>query len=201
MNIGVLGGTFDPIHAGHLVVADEVSTRLGLDEVLFIPAGSPWLKADSAISPAEDRIEMVELAIAGNPRYKLSTLEIERTGPTYTIDTMRELRQKLNAGDELFFILGWDNLEDLPRWHRPRELAAVCRLVAVPRVGYPVPDLSLLEASIPGISQRVIVLDKPEIDISASVIRERVRQGLHISRLVPEPVERYIKQHGLYLGQ
>jgi len=201
MNIGILGGTFDPIHIGHLVLADEVKNQLGLAEVIFIPAGKPWLKANSPISPAEDRIQMVKLAIAGKPCFRLSTIEVERAGPTYTVDTIKELKKKLGTDDELFFILGWDNLEDLPRWHQPSQLVSMCRLVAVPRVGYPVPNLSSLEAAVPGISQKVIMLDKPQIDISASVIRERVRHGLSIGQLVPKTVEKYIKQHKLYLNQ
>ena len=201
MNIGILGGTFDPIHIGHLVLADEVKNQLGLAEVIFIPAGKPWLKANSPISPAEDRIQMVKLAISGKPHFRLSTIEVERAGPTYTVDTIKELQKKLGTDDELFFILGWDNLEDLPRWHQPSQLVSMCRLVAVPRVGYPVPDLSFLEAAIPGISQKVIMLDKPQVNISASVIRERVRHGLSIGQLVPKTVEKYIKQHKLYLNQ
>jgi len=198
MNIGILGGTFDPVHIGHLAVADEAASRLGLAEVLFVPAGKPWLKADAKILPAEHRLKMVKLAIADKPRFKLSTIEVEREGSTYTVDTIAELRRQFGAGDELFFIIGWDNLADLPRWRQPERLSSMCRLVAVPRVGYPVPDLGSLEAVIPGLSQRVIMLDKPEIDISASVIRERVRRGLSISRLVPEAVARYIKEQGLY---
>ncbi len=201
MKIGVLGGTFDPIHIGHLVVADEVTARLGLAEVLFVPAGQPWLKAKIRISAAKHRVQMVRLAIAGKPYFKLSTMEIERSGPTYTVDTIKKLSEKLGTGDELFFILGWENLEDLPRWHQPELLISMCRLVAVPRVGCPVPDLGSLEEVIPGVSQRVILLDKPEIDISASVIRERVSQGLSIEHLVPEPVEKYIRQNKLYLSQ
>jgi nicotinate-nucleotide adenylyltransferase len=109
------------------------------------------------------------------------------------------MRREIEDKDELFFIIGWDNLMELPRWHQPERLVSLCRLVAVPRVGFPVPDLASIEASIPGISQRVIMLDKPQIDTSASVIRERVRQGLSISHLVPEAVEKYIKEKGLYL--
>ncbi len=201
MNIGILGGTFNPVHIGHLAVADEATSRLGLAEVLFVPAGKPWLKADARILPAEHRLKMVKLAIAGKTCFKLSAIEVERDGPTYTVDTIAELRRQCGAGDELFFIIGWDNLTDLPRWHQPERLISMCRLVAVPRVGCPVPDLDSLEAVIPGLSQRVIMLDKPEIDVSASVIRERVRRGLSISHLVPEAVERYIKEHKLYLNQ
>jgi len=198
MNIGILGGTFDPVHVGHMAVADEAISRLGLDEVLFIPAGKPYLKADVRILPVEYRLKMVKLAIAGKPCFKLSTIEIERKGPTYTVDTIAELRRRFGAGDELFFIFGWDKLIEMSEWHQPGRLISLCRLVAVPRVGYPLPDLNSLEAAIPGLSQRVIMLDKPEIDISASMIRERVRQGLSISGLVPEAVERYIKEYGLY---
>jgi nicotinate-nucleotide adenylyltransferase len=198
MNIGILGGTFDPVHTGHLVVAEEVTDRLRLDEVVFVPAGQPWLKANNTISAAEHRVQMVKLAIAGKPCFKLSTIEIERPGPTYSVDTIRELREELSTGSELYFVLGWDNLEQLPRWHQPGLLVSMCRLVAVPRVGFAVPDLASLDEDIPGLSQRVIMLDKPQIDISASVIRQRVRQGLPISHLVPEVVEKYIKEHGLY---
>ncbi len=199
MNIGVLGGTFDPVHIGHLILAEEVRARLNLAEILFVPAGQPWLKVDSPISPAEHRVEMVRLAIADKPYFKLSTMEIERAGPTYTVDTIAELKARLEAGDELFFILGWDNLAELPLWREPSRLTTMCRLVAVPRLGYPLPDLKALEVSIPGLSQRVTLMDKPEIDISASAIRDRVAQGLSICHLVPEPVERYIKEHKLYL--
>ena len=198
MNIGVLGGTFDPIHLGHLVVAEEVRARLDLAEILFVPAGQPWLKVNSPILAAEHRVQMVRLALGGKPYFKLSTMEIERAGPSYTIDTLAELKGQLGAEDKLFFILGWDNLAQLPQWQEPSRLVKMCHLVAVPRVGYPIPDLALLEKSIPGLSQATIVLDTPWIDITASAIRNRVAQGLSIRHLVPEPVERYIREHGLY---
>ena len=198
MNIGLLGGTFDPVHVGHLTLAEEVRDRLNLATVLFVPAGQPYLKANTQILSAEHRVEMVRLAIAGKPHFRLSTIEIERAGPTYTVDTISELKSQLNDEDEVYFILGWDNLEELPKWREPRRLITQCRLVAVPRVGYRVPDLGSLEAKIPGLSEWVAMLDKPEIDISASVIRERVACGLSIKYLVPEAVEKYIGEHGLY---
>jgi nicotinate-nucleotide adenylyltransferase len=200
MKIGVLGGTFDPIHLGHLKVAEEVTASLTLDEVIFMPAGQPWLKADNLISPAEHRLEMIRLALAGRDNFKLSTMEIERPGPTYTVDTMAELGRQLGS-DELFFILGWDNLSQLPQWHEPSRLIELCRLVAVPRVDFPPPDLKSLEAAIPGLSQRVILLNAPRIDVNASEIRRMVREGLSIRNLVPEVVERYIKEHKLYAGE
>ncbi len=201
MKIGVLGGTFDPIHIGHLKVAEEVTASLNLSEVIFMLAGQPWLKADNLISPAEHRLEMVRLALAGRANFKLSTMEIERPGPTYTVDTMAELERQLGSKDELFFILGWDNLTQLPQWHEPSRLIKLCRLVAVPRVDFPPPDLASLEVAISGLSKRVILLEKPRIDVNASEIRQRVRESLSIHNLVPEPVERYIKEHKLYAGE
>jgi nicotinate-nucleotide adenylyltransferase len=201
MKIGVLGGTFDPIHLGHLKVAEEVTARLSLAETIFMPAGQPWLKAAHPISPAEHRVEMIRLAIAGKPNFKLSTMELDRRGPTYTVDTIAELKGQLGPGDELFFILGWDNLTQLPQWREPSRLIKLCHLVAVPRVDYPPPDLPSLEAALPGLSPRVTLLDSPRIDINASEIRQRVGRGLSIHHLVPEPVERYIREHKLYIAE
>jgi nicotinate-nucleotide adenylyltransferase len=198
VKIAVLGGTFDPIHSGHLMVAAVVCERLASTEVVFVPAGQPWLKADRLISPVADRIEMVRLAIRGNRHYRLSAVETERFGPTYTVDTIRELKAQVSDQDELHFILGWDNLLDLPRWHKPMELISLCKLVAVPRIGFRVPEETTLEKLLPGLSKRVILLDKPEIDISASIIRERVSRGLPITNLVPPAVEAYIRGKGLY---
>jgi nicotinate-nucleotide adenylyltransferase len=199
VKVGVIGGTFDPIHDGHLSIAEEARARLDLAEVLFVPAGLPWLKANLPISPAEHRAEMVRLAIADRPSCKLSTVDIERSGATHTVDTLTELLSQYGGGTELFFILGWDGLTELPQWHEPSRLIKMCHLVAVPRPGYLPPDIESLEGAIPGISQRVILLEKPRVDISATAIRQRVAQGQSIRHLVPEPVEKYIKQHRLYL--
>jgi len=199
VNIGVLGGTFDPIHNGHIIVAEEVRARLNLAEVLFVPAGWPWLKANLSIAPATHRIQMVRLAIADKPCWKLAAMEVGRPGPSYTVDTITELQAQLGTGDELFFILGWDNLAQLPQWREPSRLIEMCRLVAVPRPGYSLPDLNSLESTIPGLSRRLILLEEPEIDIDATEIRDRVAQGLPISHLVPGPVDDYIRQHKLYL--
>ena len=198
MKLGVLGGTFDPIHNGHLMVAEEARSQLKLTEVLFIPAGRPWLKEDSPISPVEHRVQMVRLAIAANPHFKLSTIEIDRGGPSYTVDTIAELQAQLGSGDELFFIIGRDSVSQLPYWREPDRLIQLCRLVTVPRPGYALPDLSVLETLVPGLSKRLIVLDSPEVDVSATEIRRRVAQGLPIEGLVPEAVEKYIKKHRLY---
>ncbi|MEE8421135.1 MAG: nicotinate-nucleotide adenylyltransferase [Dehalococcoidales bacterium] len=198
MNRGVFGGTFDPIHNGHLMVADEVRERLNLEEVIFVPAGQPWLKMDWVISAAEDRLRMMHIALDGKPEYKISDMEIARGGPSYTIDTIREMRRETGGEDELFFILGEDNMCQLPQWREAAELIKLCYLVAVPRPGSARAKLKDLEESLPGITERVMVLKRPEIDISSSNIRERVGQGLSVRHLVPEAVNRYLKQKGLY---
>jgi nicotinate-nucleotide adenylyltransferase len=200
MKLGVFGGTFDPTHNGHLAVAKEAKDRLGLNEVLFVPAGQPWLKADTPVSPAEHRVAMVRLAIAGIAHYSTSTMEVEREGPSYTLDTLAEIWHRLGPGDEVYFVVGWDGLSQFPRWHAPERIIRLCRLVAVPRPGATRPDLAALEGSIPGLSRRVILLDGPQVDISASDIRERVARDISITGLVPQIVEDYIREHGLYLA-
>jgi nicotinate-nucleotide adenylyltransferase len=198
MNIGVLGGTFDPIHIGHLTLAAVVREKLCLAEVVFVPAGNPYFKVHKSISAAEHRLAMVRLAIAENPGFKISLLEVDRPGPSYTVNTLSEMRRGLSEDDELFFILGWDILAELPEWRQPARLISLCHLVAVPRVGYNLPKFELLEAAIPGITERVLVLDEPRINISSSVIRERLARGLPVQRLVPDSVADYIHKHGLY---
>ena len=198
MRVGILGGTFDPVHIGHLIVAESVRIDLGLDEVLFVPAGQPWLKVDRDITPAVHRMEMVRLAILGNANFKLSKVEVERSGPSYTIDTVIELRNLLGAQVDLFFILGFDALAQLPQWKEPKKLIELCKLAVVPRVNLNPPNLNDLERSIPGVSDRVKYVATPLIDISSSQIRERIAQGLSIRYLVPEKVEEYIAKYRLY---
>ena len=200
MKIGVLGGTFDPIHKAHIVVAKETKAGLDLTEVIFVPAGQPWLKGERPILAAEHRLQMIRLAITDQPGFRLSTVDIDRPGPSYTVDTVAQLQAELGAGDELFFILGRDNLGQLAQWKEPARLIKMCYLVAVPRPGYLLPDLNSLEAVIPGLSRRLILRDSPNIDMDSTVIRERVTRGLSISHLVPEPVDEYIKKHKLYSG-
>ncbi len=199
VKIGVLGGTFDPVHKAHIVVAEEVRVSLNLAEVVFVPAGQPWLKEDRPILAAEHRLQMIRLAIAQQPHFKVSTVDIERPGPSYTVETLAALRSPPGTGDELYFILGRDNLAQLPRWRQPSRLIEMCYLVAVPRPGYSLPDLKALEAAIPGLARRLILLDRPNIDMDSTGIRDRVARGQPISHLVPGPVEEYIREHGLYL--
>jgi nicotinate-nucleotide adenylyltransferase len=200
LKTGVLGGTFDPIHNAHIMVAEEAISSLDLAEVLFIPTAQTPLKEDLPMSAVEHRVQMVRLAIADNPHFKLSTVEIDRPGTSYTVDTIAELRDRLGAENKLFFIIGWDSLSQLHRWREPARIVQMCRLVAVPRPGYSLPDLDSLEKDVPGLSQKLILLNKPEIDISSTSIRERVARGLSIDQLVPAPVADYIKQNRLYLS-
>jgi len=196
VNIGVLGGTFDPIHIGHLVVAEEARIKLGLSEVLFVPTGQPWLKQDRDITPAVHRVEMVHRAIADNPYFKLSTLEVDHPGPSYSVDTLTLLQDQLSGEASLFFILGRDTLAELPLWKEPRKVVQLCRLVVPPRLGSR--DLRHLEKVIPGLLERVIQLDMPVIGISSSEIRQRLAQGLPIRYLVPRGVENYITEQRIY---
>lgn len=198
MKLGVLGGTFDPIHNGHLMMAESALRHLGLSQVLFVPAGRPRFKNRRAVSAARHRLRMVELAIDGKPSFRLSAMEIERRGVTYTVDTLRELKSGLEPADELFFIMGWDSLAELPLWHQPSDLISLCNLVAVPRAGYAKPDLTILEKKITGLSQRLFMLNEPVVDISSSDIRNRARDGLDIRELVPDSVADYIAENGLY---
>jgi nicotinate-nucleotide adenylyltransferase len=200
MNTGILGGTFDPVHNGHLIVADVARAQLNLNEVLFIPAGQPWLKPERIITAAEHRLQMLRLALDDTPYFSINEIEIERSGPTYTADTLTVLKEQLNAEDELFFILGQDSLMQLPQWHEAPNLIELCYLVAAPRPGVKKPDLKALEAAIPGVTQRVMLMKQPQVDINATDIRERVARGLSVRHLVPEPVNRYIKEHRLYVA-
>jgi nicotinate-nucleotide adenylyltransferase len=200
MNIGVLGGTFDPVHNGHLILADVAGEQLNLTEILFIPAGQPWLKTERIITPAQHRLQMLRLALDDSPQFRISEMEIERPGPTYTIDTINALKNSLNADDELFFILGQDNLMQIPQWHDASDLIKLCYLAAAPRPGVKKPDLKALEVEIPGIKLRVMLMKEPKVDINATDIRERVAKGLSVRHLVPEPVNRYIKEQKLYIA-
>jgi nicotinate-nucleotide adenylyltransferase len=198
MKIGVLGGTFDPVHLGHIRMAEEARDALGLEQVILVPAGQPMSKLNRAITPAEHRIQMLRLVVKDKPHLAISTIETERPGPSFTIDTIAALQHKYGTGAEIYFILGWDSLEQLPEWRDPARLAAMCRLVAVPRPGYSRPDMKTLERKIPGISKNVIFLEKPNIDISATATREKVARGESIDQLVPGQVGAYIKKHKLY---
>jgi nicotinate-nucleotide adenylyltransferase len=199
--VGVLGGTFDPVHYGHLVVAEEVRELLSLDRVVFVPAASPPHKRGIAISPVQDRAAMVEIAIAGNPTFAMSRIEMNREGPSYTADTLALFaaeadRQK--AVRELFFILSAEALALLPEWHEPRRVLELAHLVVVPRPGSPVPAPAEIGARFGDQAGRVLAVDTLPLAHSASDIRRRAAAGRTIRYLVPPAVEAYICDHHLY---
>ena len=198
--IGLLGGTFDPIHLGHLIVAEEARTRLSLDRLLFVPSRQPWRKAGREIAHEADRLAMVRLAVEGNPGFEVSLVDLEREGPSYSVDTVCDVRATLSPEAELYFILGYDALMDLPHWHAPAELARITRLVTVIRPGYEL-DWSPLEQAIPEARETVLLLETPEIGISSTEVRQRVAAGRSIRYWVPDLVAEYIQQQGLYRGQ
>jgi nicotinate-nucleotide adenylyltransferase len=199
VKIGVLGGTFDPVHLGHIVMAEEARKELGLAEVIVVPAGQPMAKSTGHVTLAEKRIEMLRLAIIGKPHLKISYMDIERPGPSYTVDTIDAIKKRYGGKAEIYFILGWDSLAQLPDWREPGRIVEMCYLVAVPRPGWSKPDLEAMEKNIPGISQKVTFIDKPNLDISATMIREKVARREAIDQLVPGLVAEYIKKHRLYI--
>ena len=199
MNIGILGGTFDPVHCGHLAIAKEAKKKLGLRRVLFVPAGRPWLKVnDREITDVKHRVKMVELAIESIPYFELSSIEIERPGPSYTVDTVTELKKRIGSDTEFFLLLGWDSLIELPKWHNPAVLVKICRLAAFTRVMTDPPDLNALEKELPGIKKSTMLLDMKPVDISSSDIRNRIARGLPVKGLVPDAVAAYIREQKLY---
>lgn len=189
MNVGVLGGTFDPVHIAHLILAETAREQLGLDRVIFVPAGQPWRKAGREIAPAADRLAMLRLAVEGNPAFEVSTVEVKRDTPSFTADTLARLQEEMPDA-RLFFLMGRDALLDLPNWRRPEVIRRLATLAVASRE---------TEASPAGEQEGVIPLTMPRIDISASAIRDRVRQGQSIRYWVPDPVERYIRERRLYL--
>ena len=198
MNVGILGGTFDPVHLGHLIVAEEARVRLGLDQVIFVPAGQPWLKGGQCITPGRRRLIMVELAVAANPFFRVAPNEIQRGGPTYTVDTLRELLREMGDAARLHFIVGMDSLEQFHLWKDPDRLLELCRLVVVNRPGHQGVDINTVAGRFPQAAESIRLLTVPRIEISATAIRQRVAQGISIRYLVPQAVDEYIAEHGLY---
>ncbi len=200
--IGVMGGTFDPIHLGHLAVAEEAREALGLTRVLFVPAGIPPHKLDGAAASAADRVAMVHLAIAGNRAFDLSRVDVDRPGPSYTTETMALLRATYQAAGEdpaLILIMSSETLAGLPSWREPRRLLGECRVAVVPREGHAPPSRAWLTAQFPGLEDRFTILEGPRLGISSTAIRERIAAGRSIRYLVPEAVERHIADHHLYV--
>ena len=200
-NVGLLGGSFNPIHIGHLVVAEQACVRLGLERVVFVPSRLPPHKLGKVLAPAEDRLRMVELAIQGNPAFRASDIELRREGPSYSIDTVQGLRSGSGDAWDIHFLVGADTLPELPTWHRIGELAGLCKFAAFSRPGDSLDALdalrgALTEDQIAAIAGRRFEI--PLIGVSSTEIRRRVREGVSIRYLVPDPVRDYIATHGLY---
>ncbi len=201
LRVGILGGTFDPIHYGHLVIAEQVREALSLDRVLFVPAGVPPHKVGVAVTPANQRAKMVELAIADNPAFALSLIELEREGPSYTVETLAALADEAarrGVARELFFICSTEVLAGLPDWEDPQRVLALCRLAVVPRLNQPGPDESFLDERLPGWRERIVRVETVPLAHSASEVRRRAAAGRSIRYLVPRAVQEYICAHRLY---
>jgi nicotinate-nucleotide adenylyltransferase len=198
VQIGLLGGTFDPIHFGHLRLAEEAREQLGLDRVLFLPAPRPWRKAGRPITAVEHRLAMVRLAIAGNAAFAISTIELEQRGPTYTALTLAALRAELGAAVTLHFILGADALRDLPNWWEPGQIVALARLAVAARGRIPLQRLAELDRRVPGLLAACERVAMPALAISSTDLRRRAALGRSLRYLVPEAVAEYIAQHRLY---
>lgn len=198
LRLGILGGTFDPIHFGHLLAAEETRSALPLDRVLFAPAGDPPHKQGHSILPVAHRLRMVQLAIADNPAFAICNVDIDRPGPHYTVDTIHLIRSEWGTdANETFFIMGVDSLAHLLSWHQPGRLIELCRLAVVARPGYRT-DLGKLEAALPGINHRLDWVEMPVLGISSSDLQRRVREGRSIRYQVPAAVAEYVVQHKLY---
>jgi nicotinate-nucleotide adenylyltransferase len=200
-SIGIMGGTFDPIHVGHLAAAEEAREALGLERILFVPAGTPPHKPGQPVSAAEHRLAMVELAIADNAAFELCRVEVNRPGPSYTADTVTQLADlERAAGREpnLTVILSVESFHGLPKWHEPERILRLSRLAVVPRGGFPTPERAWLADQFRRVPVRVAFLDAPRLRLSASEVRGRVAAGRSIRYLVPDAVIAYIGDHGLY---
>jgi nicotinate-nucleotide adenylyltransferase len=190
--IGIMGGTFDPIHNGHLVAASEVAGRFSLDEVVFVPTGQPWQKGETEVSPAEDRYLMTVIATASNPRFTVSRVDIDREGPTYTVDTLRDLHKQYGDDAKLFFITGADALARILSWKDVDETFELAHFIGVTRPGFELSDAHLPDAT-------VSLVQVPAMAISSTDCRARVAAGLPVWYLVPDGVVQYIAKRHLYL--
>ena len=201
--IGILGGTFDPPHLGHLLIAETARVALSLDAALFLPAGQPWLKSGRRITPAAHRLRMVQLAVADNPHFAVCDREVRRPGPSYTADTLESLRAKMPADAILYFIVGSDVLPDFHRWNRPERVLDLCRLAVFRRPGGPADGIALLRERFPRAvaAGAAVPVPGPQVDFSASELRRLLAMGRSTRYRIPEPVAAYIAEHGLYRNE
>jgi nicotinate-nucleotide adenylyltransferase len=198
MRIGIFGGTFDPIHVGHLVLAEQCREQCQLDEVWFVPAAEPPHKLTNVISSAKARCEMIEFAIAGNPFFRLNTIELDRSGPSFTVTTLEQLTLQ-QTSDDFFLMIGADSLRDLAHWRNPARILELATVVAVNRGDQLLPDRMELRSVVGSVAdERVVTVTIPGIDVSATDIRSRIREGRSVRYLVPRAVEMYIDQQSLF---
>ena len=190
--LGIMGGTFDPIHYGHLVTAEEALVQFELEGVLFVPTGSPWMKEHEVVSPAEDRYLMTVIATASNPVFSVSRIEVDREGQTFAVDTLRALKDETDA--DLYFVTGADAILEILHWKEPEELFELAHFIAATRPGYDVAGFEVPG----GARDAVTVMTIPALAISSTDIRDRVKSGRPIRYLVPEGVKSYIEKAGLY---
>jgi nicotinate-nucleotide adenylyltransferase len=195
--IGIFGGTFDPPHLGHLILAAEARAQLGLERLLWVLTPDPPHKQSQSIAPLEHRLEMVSLAIAGNPQFELSSVELSRAGPHYAMDTVHILAGQ-NPGVNLVYLMGGDSLRDLPAWHQPADFIAACHLIGVMRRPGDTVELAALEKSLPGLTAKVRFVEAPLLNIAARDIRVRIAEGKPFRYFLPGTVYEYIVSHGLY---
>lgn len=196
--IGILGGTFDPIHVGHLMTAEAVRDEFGLDKVIFVPAAVPPHKMDQQVTEARHRYLMTVLATNSNPHFDVSSIEMDRPGPSYTIDTIYELKRQYGENTDLFFITGADAIAEIPTWDRIEELLGLCQFIAAARPGF-LPNVDNIREYFGELgSARIHRLETPELEISSTNIRDRVERGFSIKYIVPSTVENYIYKEGLY---
>jgi nicotinate-nucleotide adenylyltransferase len=196
MNLGLFGGTFDPPHLGHLILAEEARTQFNLEKVLWLVAGQSPLKLDRQLSPVEMRVEMVSAAIKGNPHFALSRVDVDRPAPHYTVETLHLLRQEFPHG-EFYFLMGEDSLRDLPKWRAPQAIIKEVRLVVLRRPNTQF-DLTELETQVSGVSARVLWLNAPQLEIASSDIQLRIKEGRSVQYMLPREVLEVIEREGLY---
>lgn len=198
--VGLLGGTFDPVHIGHLILAETARDTLQLDHVYFVPAADPPHKQGQIIVRAQDRLAMLQSAIADNPAFSISHIDLERPGPHFTADMLEIARQRLPSDTEIWFLMGLDSLIDFPNWREPARIRRVARLAAATRPGYVI-DWAPLEAILPGISHEVTLLPMPGVSIASHNLRRKIQEGHSVRYQIPETVRHYIAEKKLYLAE
>jgi nicotinate-nucleotide adenylyltransferase len=196
-SIGIFGGTFDPPHIGHLILAAEARTQFGLDRLLWVLTPDPPHKQDRSVTSIQHRLAMVKLALADAPEFELSTVDMDRPGPHYALDTVKIIAGQ-NPGADLVYLMGGDSLRDLPSWHRPADFVSACHIIGVMRRPVDAIDLPALEKNVPGLTAKVRFVDAPQLDIAAHEIRERIAEGRTFRYFLPAGVYEYIVGHRLY---